>query len=210
MLTKNQWQILLIAVSAFALLVLYGGCNQAARDEEARIEGDFAQSADTDSEGWKELEHDVAVDEGLVTPEELAATGENLPPNLTGDEPADPVGEIGEEAVEGEGEAPEDLSGAGGGFDGAEVYKSASCSMCHGAERAGTDMAPPLVKLSEYWVPETLERYLLDPEGYAATDERLRDQAKQYSMKMPPWSESEEEMAALINWLLEIKPVEEE
>lgn len=211
MMSKRNWHIWLIAAFAFAMLALSSGCKKAdQQSEEARIEGEFAQSADTDSEGWKELEHDVAVDEGLVTAEELAASGENLPPNLTGEEPAEPVGDIGGEAVEGGGESPEDTSAASGGFDGAEVYRSASCAMCHGEEHEGTGMAPPLVKLSEYWVPETLERYLLDPEGYAATDERLRDQAQQYSMKMPPWSYSAEEMAALINWLLEIKPVEQE
>lgn len=202
---------MLIVVAALALLALWSGCKKTEEQrEDAQIASDFAQSADTESEGWKELEHDVAVDEGLETPEELAATGENLPPNLTGEEPAEPVDEIGGEAVEGGGEAPEDLSGAGGGFDGAEVFKSASCAMCHGEEREGTGMAPRLLGLDDYWVPETLEKYLLDPKGYAAGDERLSEQAKQFSMEMPPWSYSAEELAALINWLLEVEPVEEE
>jgi len=203
--------IIFVILFGGCLLALAGGCTKAVEEkhEEAQIADDFAHSPETDSEGWQAEEKDLAVDEGLVPPEELAASGENLPPNLTSEEPAEPVDETGEEPAPGEGEAPESTDYEGSGIDGASVYKNAKCAMCHGEEREGTKSAPPLLELNKAWESGPLESYLLDPPAYTEHDVRLKDQAAEYALGMPAWDRSGEELAALITWLLEEKPIEE-
>ncbi|MBN2083451.1 cytochrome c [bacterium] len=203
--------IVFVVLIAGALLALATGCTKATEEqrEDAQIANDFAQSSATDSPGWQAEEHDVAVDEGLVPPEELAASGENLPPNLTGAEPAEPVDEAGGEPQPGEGEGTPNTEYEGTVFDGAAVYKNAKCSMCHGEEREGTKSAPPLAELSKIWEPGILESYLLDPPAYTEHDVRLKQQAAHYPLAMPAWDRTGEELAALITWLLEEKPIEE-
>jgi len=105
---------------------------------------------------------------------------------------------------EGEGEAGMPATG----IDGLTVYKEANCAMCHGGDMAGTTMAPPLNNLSANWDAETLQQYMLDPEGYSANDPRLAEQNKQYSMQMPAFDGSADELAAMVAWLLSGAPME--
>lgn len=112
----------------------------------------------------------------------------------------------GESAEGGESEMGGEDSAPAGEVDGFMVYKEVNCTMCHGADRAGTTMAPALTGLEAYWDVEKLSQYLRDPETYAANDARLKDQDEQYDMQMPDFEGSDEELAALAAWLLKPPP----
>jgi hypothetical protein len=113
-----------------------------------------------------------------------------------------------------EAETPAEPEGGGeaetptSGIDGLTVYKEANCAMCHGGDMAGTTMAPPLSNLSANWDADTLQQYMRDPESYSANDPRLDEQNKQYSMQMPAFDGSEDELAAMVTWLLSGTPME--
>jgi hypothetical protein len=204
----------LLAIVALATLAIGGllGCTKSAEqeEEEQQIASDYSSSADTESSGWQEAEHDIAVDEGLVTPGELAESGENLPPNLTGEEAPHEGEAAGKEETEGGGEAPETVESGDTGFDGASVYKNARCDVCHGDSRQGTELGPPLLDLKPYWDQVELERFFLDPANYEPASDHLQKIRDQYKDVMPAWNLSGEEMAALIDWLLIVKEENEQ
>jgi len=209
-----KWLRVTGALALLATLAIAGlaGCNKAAEQQEEaeQIVADFAESPETDSSGWQAAEHDIAVDEGLVAPEELAESGENLPPNLTGEEPPQEGELAGAEETEGGGEAPESVGSADAGFDGAAVYKNAKCDICHGTSREGTALGPPVLDLAPYWDQVELERFLLSPEKFEPVSPHLQELRSQYKAEMPAWSLSGEELAALIDWLLIVEEEEQQ
>ncbi len=86
---------------------------------------------------------------------------------------------------------------------GQALYVKANCAMCHGDDRAGKALGPPLLALQQHWTADKMVAYFQDPQGYAANDARLAEQKKQFSMKMPPPSLSADELQILAQWLLE-------
>ena len=65
-----------------------------------------------------------------------------------------------------------------GGYEtqsGEELYKSAGCSACHGADGSGSrlNLGPALGGLREHWTKEKLLAYMGDPAAFAAGDARL-------------------------------------
>jgi mono/diheme cytochrome c family protein len=86
---------------------------------------------------------------------------------------------------------------------GQALYTKANCAMCHGDDRAGKALGPSLLSLQQNWTAEKLVAYFQDPQGYAANDQRLTEQKKQYSMKMPPPSLTADEIQVLAQWLLQ-------
>jgi mono/diheme cytochrome c family protein len=118
--------------------------------------------------------------------------------------------EAGGDTEGGDAETGGDESGSAEGVDGFLVYKEVNCTMCHGADRSGSTMAPALTGLNAYWDVGKLSQYLRDPEGYSAKDPRLSEQDQQYAMQMPPFEGSDEELAALAAWLLKPPPPPEE
>jgi len=207
----KYWQSFCIGAVLLAVIsvAVLSGCNRAVREQQAEAEAtaEFAQTPEDESEGWRAEEADLGADEGLLTPGELAETGENLPPNLTGEEKPE-VGDVNEEG--GGGEAANLADSPDAGFDGATVYKDFHCDTCHGESREGSDYGPPLLELTKVWERPYLEQYLLDPEKTAETDERLTEMREKYKAEMPAWSGSGEEMAALIDWLLLVPEEKEE
>lgn len=69
---------------------------------------------------------------------------------------------------------------------GARVYRSEPCAGCHGDERAGGRLAPPLRGLARNWDEEKLVRFLRDPVAFSQNDSRIRSMAAHYPSKMPP------------------------
>jgi mono/diheme cytochrome c family protein len=86
---------------------------------------------------------------------------------------------------------------------GAKVYRSESCAGCHGEERGGGRLAPPLRRLARHWDEEELVRFLRDPTAFAADDGRIREMAARFPSKMPPAGTSDpEKLRALALFLL--------
>lgn len=69
-------------------------------------------------------------------------------------------------------------------YTGAELFER-QCAMCHGNAGQGTGLAPALVGKAPSWTRAKLVTYLADPQTYIAADERLREQARHYSLPMP-------------------------
>ncbi len=76
---------------------------------------------------------------------------------------------------------------------GARVYRSEPCAGCHGEERAGGRLAPPLRGLAQHWDEEKLVRFLRDPVAFRQDDSRIRSMAARYPSKMPPVGTSDAE-----------------
>ena len=86
---------------------------------------------------------------------------------------------------------------------GARVYRSESCAGCHGEERAGGRLAPPLRALARHWDEEELVRFLRDPVAFAHDDSRIRGMAARFPSKMPPAGTSDaQKLRALALFLL--------
>jgi mono/diheme cytochrome c family protein len=86
---------------------------------------------------------------------------------------------------------------------GAKVYRSESCAGCHGEERGGGRLAPPLRRLTRHWDDEELVRFLRDPTAFAADDGRIREMAARFPSRMPPAGTSDpEKLRALALFLL--------
>jgi hypothetical protein len=88
---------------------------------------------------------------------------------------------------------------------GPALYIAHRCGICHGDDRAGKALAPPLKGLAAHWTADKLVRdYFPDPPAYQASDPRLREMLKTYSsMKMPPVQDTPENLRALAEWLIQ-------
>lgn len=77
------------------------------------------------------------------------------------------------------------------------------CARCHGSDLEGTPTAPSLQDLKRHWNPDTLARYLGDPEVVRRGDARLEAQSARYLIDMPAYDElSAGEMNGLVEFLL--------
>lgn len=86
---------------------------------------------------------------------------------------------------------------------GPATYRARTCYRCHGSDRSGTEIGPPLRSLASHWDEGSLVRYISDPAPFPERDPRIRDLVRQYHGKlmkgfpMPP-----EEARTLARWLL--------
>jgi mono/diheme cytochrome c family protein len=84
------------------------------------------------------------------------------------------------------------------------VFEAESCSMCHGDDARGSDLAPALADLGGFWDEDRLVRYLENPaafiESNPAFDQR-RDTV--YEIEMPAYDHvPEDDRRLLARWLL--------
>lgn len=86
---------------------------------------------------------------------------------------------------------------------GERLYDEWACAACHGADRLGTENAPPLATVRANWTIDALAEYLLDPQKVVASDERLRGLGETYVVEMPAFAFPAEERAAVAAWLIE-------
>jgi cytochrome c2 len=86
---------------------------------------------------------------------------------------------------------------------GETLFKKANCQVCHGAERKGSTLAPPLLGLSKSWDADRLAAYLADPYKVSKGDARLEELEKKFPAVMPPYGAPEGDRKALAAWLLE-------
>ena len=68
--------------------------------------------------------------------------------------------------------------------DGAALFKAQNCIMCHAPDGSGTNLGPTLHGKKGFWTREKLATYIAKPAATIAGDERLRQQAAQYSLPM--------------------------
>lgn len=90
-----------------------------------------------------------------------------------------------------------------GGEGARAIYDAQHCAMCHGENRDGTDMAPPLRALATYWDEDKLVRYLNDPAAFQEAEPSFRETRRQYDMEMPAFDQvPEDDRRRLARWLL--------
>ena len=99
-------------------------------------------------------------------------------------------------------EPPEEPTDTG---NGAELYASAGCAMCHGADGAGGPLGPELRNLGTHWQAGELAEFLADPMPFVKQDARLAQQAAGYQMPMQPQPTlSLEDREAIAAWVLSL------
>jgi mono/diheme cytochrome c family protein len=84
------------------------------------------------------------------------------------------------------------------------LFEEESCTMCHGPEAEGTDLAPALRDLRGYWDEDRLVRYLEDPAAFAREDPTFDARRETvYEMEMPAYAHvPESDRRNLARWLL--------
>ncbi len=88
-------------------------------------------------------------------------------------------------------------------LDPVKLYRQARCDRCHGADRQGSAMAPPLLQLGQFWSEDGLTAYLADPTGSEENAARLETLTARYRLVMPSFKVlSEEERRALAQYLI--------
>lgn len=67
----------------------------------------------------------------------------------------------------------------------AQLISNFGCTNCHGSDLAGTNLAPALKNLSQYWGKEKLLSYLRNPNNFMNED-RLKAYKEKYSGQIMP------------------------
>lgn len=81
-----------------------------------------------------------------------------------------------------------------------EIFVKLECGTCHGANREGTEQAPPLVGLSERWDEASLVAFLKDPQP---DDSHIAYREEPYPVQMQSFGQVEEqELVELARHLL--------
>jgi mono/diheme cytochrome c family protein len=84
-----------------------------------------------------------------------------------------------------------------------QVYAASNCAMCHGRSQEGGKLGPPLTGLSRYgWDGAQLQTFLRDPNNKDANPKHLAQLKGSYTMKMPAFTGTDEELRTLVEWLL--------
>ncbi len=88
---------------------------------------------------------------------------------------------------------------------GRKYFSQQGCTLCHGEDAGGKNMAPALRNLSQHYTRETLIKYLEDPMEYTKTDQRLQEQAPKYAGAMPGYANlGPEKLSALADFLMSL------
>ena len=73
-------------------------------------------------------------------------------------------------------------------ISGLKLISRVGCTNCHGTDLKGTNLAPDLHGIQEYWpTKEALINYLKNPQSYSR-DERFEEYKKQYRTMMPAFN----------------------
>lgn len=86
---------------------------------------------------------------------------------------------------------------------GPELFSDARCGSCHGGDRSGSWMGPPLEGLGAHWDVEGLARYLRDPLPVIEATPRLSKMRRKFPSTMRSFNElTKEERTKIARWLL--------
>ena len=84
-----------------------------------------------------------------------------------------------------------------------DLINRLGCKNCHGAELAGTNVAPTLKGLSQYWSKDQLINYLRNPSSYMDSDRFKEYKSKYPNMVMPSFSNIDvQELGQIAEYLL--------
>ncbi len=87
---------------------------------------------------------------------------------------------------------------------GRAVFLAEACPTCHGGDRMGTNVGPPIAGLHGRWTREELGRFLRAPAAFKQADPRLRRISERYRTDMPAmFSADEGRVRDLVRYLLE-------
>jgi mono/diheme cytochrome c family protein len=84
-----------------------------------------------------------------------------------------------------------------------QLISNFGCTNCHGSDLAGTQMAPALKNLSQYWGKETLLNYLRNPNDFM-NDPRFKEYKQKYPNQiMPPYGDKNiKDLGKIVDYLL--------
>ena len=84
-----------------------------------------------------------------------------------------------------------------------QLISNFGCTNCHGNDLAGTQMAPALKNLSQYWGKETLLNYLRNPNDFM-NDPRFQEYKQKYPNQiMPPYGNKNiKDLGKIVDYLL--------
>ena len=84
-----------------------------------------------------------------------------------------------------------------------QLISNFGCTNCHGNDLAGTQMAPALKNLSQYWGKETLLNYLRNPNDFM-NDPRFKEYKQKYPNQiMPPYGNKNiKDLGKIVDYLL--------
>ena len=84
-----------------------------------------------------------------------------------------------------------------------QLITNFGCTNCHGNDLAGTNLAPGLNNLSQYWGKESLLAYLRNPNNYM-DEERFKEYREKYANQiMPPYGNKNiKDLGKIVDYLL--------
>ena len=85
----------------------------------------------------------------------------------------------------------------------AQLTSNFGCTNCHGGNLQGTQLAPALTNLSQYWGKETLLNYLRNPNDFMG-EARFKTYREKYpSQIMPPYGNKNiKDLGKIVDYLL--------
>jgi hypothetical protein len=88
-------------------------------------------------------------------------------------------------------------------LSGQQLISNFGCTNCHGGELQGTQMAPALTNLSQFWGKESLLNYLRNPNDFM-NDPRFKEYKEKYPNQiMPPYGNKNiKDLGKIVDYLL--------
>jgi cytochrome c2 len=111
-------------------------------------------------------------------------------------------------------EAPRDLSSSmnsqmmeenntGSDLTAEQLISNFGCTNCHGGNLQGTQMAPALTNLSQYWGKESLLNYLRNPNDFMNQERFIEYKEKYPNQIMPPYGNKDiKDLGKIVDYLL--------
>ena len=84
-----------------------------------------------------------------------------------------------------------------------ELISNFGCTNCHGGNLQGTQMAPALTNLSQYWGKESLLNYLRNPNDFMNQERFIEYKEKYPNQIMPPYGNKDiKDLGKIVDYLL--------
>jgi Cytochrome c len=111
-------------------------------------------------------------------------------------------------------EAPRDLSSSmnsqmmeenntGSDLTAEQLISNFGCTNCHGGNLQGTQMAPALTNLSQFWGKESLLNYLRNPNDFMNQERFIEYKEKYPNQIMPPYGNKNiKDLGKIVDYLL--------
>lgn len=85
----------------------------------------------------------------------------------------------------------------------AQLITNFGCTNCHGGDLAGTNLAPALKNLSQYWGKESLLNYLRNPNDFMDKPRFKEYKEKYRGQIMPPYGNKDiKDLGKIVDYLL--------